>query len=210
MRTYYAQGLLALKHFNTCREKKKARLVALGHRDKLKDYILSGSPTLMRYSMRILLCLASCYDLIVYSRDVKQAYLQSDTPFQRDVFIRIPEGYEETEKDFVLKVQKPLYGLKESGSYWFDTYSNFFENSMRMTPLLLDPCMMYKKLKGMLVGIVGIIVDDTLEAGTSEFIKMEDRACQKFLMNPRQVSKFEFSGMSIEQRGSLITLSQHT
>ena len=174
----------------------------------MKDYIVSDSPTLMRYSLRIILCLASCYGLTVYSCDVKQAYLQSDTPFQRDVFITVPDGYDEIGKDYVLKIEKPLYGLTESGSYWFNTYAKFFEEEMHMKSFLLDPCLMYRKDRGLLIGITGIILDDTIEAGNLAFIKEEDQKSETFLMNPKQISCFEFSGMRVEQRESTISLEQ--
>ena len=45
-----------------------------------------------------------------------------------------------------------------------------------------------------MVGAVGTIVNDSLSAGTQEFVKEEDEKCKRFIMNPEQVGKFEFSG----------------
>lgn len=162
--------VLSVKNVGTSSEKLKARLVAMGHTDREKDYIISDAPTLMRYAMRSLLALASSLKLKIYSRDVRQAYLQSNDDFKRQVYIRIPKGYDNIPPHFVLQVLKPLYGLTESGSYWIETYLNFFLLDMKMSPFLLDPCFMYKKKDKKVVGVVGIIVDDTIAAGTDSFI----------------------------------------
>ena len=77
-----------------------------------------------------------------------------------------------------------------------------------MKSFLLDPCSTYKKDQGLLMGVTGIIVDDTIDAGNLAFIKEEDQKSERFVMNPKQISCFEFSGMRIEQRGSTISLEQ--
>ena len=110
----------------TEKERKKARLVALGHLDRLKDYIINLAPTLMRYALRVILSIASMFGMQVYSSDVKQAYIQADTPLQRPVYMYPPKGYKDIRKGMMLKLNKPLHGMTEAGSYWFDTYHYYF------------------------------------------------------------------------------------
>lgn len=200
--------VFAIKDVGTPSERKKARLVAMGHTDKMKRLVLSDAPTLMRYALRILISVAVMYDLELYSRDVKQAYLQSETPMQRDIYIYPPRGQRKDEEKYLYLLQKPLYGITESGSYWVDTYMSFFENDLQMEHFLLDPCFMYKRKCKTLEGMVGMIVDDTIGAGTKSFIQAEDQKCRRFSMNPKKRIDFDFSGMHIKQGKTIATLDQ--
>ena len=65
----------------------------------------------------------------LYLRDISQAYVQSATNLNREFYIRPPWELE-TElginKDFVLKVLKPLYNVPETGNHWFKTYYSHY------------------------------------------------------------------------------------
>lgn len=124
--------VLSVKHYGTDRERKKARLVAQGHKDVKKNVIVNDSPTLMKLGMRLVVFLASAFDLILCSRDVKQAYLQSDTKFLRDAHIKMPKGWRDNLQEYLLKLLKPLHGVTEAGSCWLDAYLNFFLEDMDM------------------------------------------------------------------------------
>eukprot|EP00172_Hildenbrandia_rubra_P001571 Plantae.Rhodophyta-Hildenbrandia_rubra.ctg2135.p1 GENE.Plantae.Rhodophyta-Hildenbrandia_rubra.ctg2135~~Plantae.Rhodophyta-Hildenbrandia_rubra.ctg2135.p1 ORF type:complete len:830 (-),score=119.74 Plantae.Rhodophyta-Hildenbrandia_rubra.ctg2135:46-2535(-) len=107
---------LAIKNLCAMKEKLKARLVALGRLGTMKGFIVNDSPALMRHTMRLVLALAGIFDLQLCSRDVKQAYLQSDAPFMRGACLKPPKGYSKLSPDALLKPKKPLCGVIEAGS----------------------------------------------------------------------------------------------
>lgn len=63
-------------------------------------------------------------------------------------------------------VCRPLYGLPESGSLWFETYIAHHHDSLGMTSLETDPFLLYRcTKKGELVGVVCLQVDDSAGPG---------------------------------------------
>ena len=64
-------------------------------------------------SIRIVLSLAAKYDLIVHQMDVKTAFLNGE--LDEDIYMIQPEGYvEESNPNLVCKLNRSLYGLKQS------------------------------------------------------------------------------------------------
>jgi hypothetical protein len=52
------------------------------------------------------------------SLDVSTAYLNGD--IDAEVYMKQPEGFEQKGADWVCKLQKGLYGLKQGGRLWYD------------------------------------------------------------------------------------------
>lgn len=109
---------LAIKDEGQTNERCKARLVAQGRKDALKDYIARDSPTVMKCSVRTMLSLAKLCDFNIHSRDAKQAYLQSECKLGRDLRIRLPRM--QHGKGGVWKIAKPIHGIIESDDLWLD------------------------------------------------------------------------------------------
>jgi hypothetical protein len=106
----------------------KARLVVQDHLDSEKGLIVPQAPTLSHTSMRIVLSIAALHGWHIWAKDVTMAYLQSESPLSRSVYIRPPKNpafVTEQCSNRLLKVFKPLYGLVDSGSYWFATYTSY-------------------------------------------------------------------------------------
>ena len=56
----------------------------------------------------------------LYLRDISQAYVQSITKLNREFYVRLPRELANQlgiEKDSVLRVVKPLYGVLEAGNH---------------------------------------------------------------------------------------------
>ena len=101
-------------------DKYKARFVAKGYSQKPgTDYEETFSPTADMTSVRVVMQKAVQDNLVLHQMDVKTAYLHA--PIDRDIYMEQPEGYEkksETGEKLVCKLQKSLYGLKQSGRNW--------------------------------------------------------------------------------------------
>lgn len=108
--------VLTIKHKNTGEEIWKARFVLGGHKDKGKDRVVHSATTLKQASIRLLIALATIFGFDMWSTDITQAYLQSESNLRRKIFDR-PDVLE-LGPDELLHVIKPLHGLSDAGDYW--------------------------------------------------------------------------------------------
>ena len=94
-------------------EKYKARLVALGNRQKESSYDLIKSGTARGSTVKMLVALQAKTSAASMVLDIKGAYLKS--PIQdwnkEKLFLRYPDGR-------IFKLRKYLYGLKQAGYEW--------------------------------------------------------------------------------------------
>ena len=82
------------------------------------DYQETFSPTAKLSTVRILLSLAANLDWPLHQLDVKNALLHGD--LEEEVYMVIPPGYMVFSKtEVVCKLQRALYGLKQSPGAWF-------------------------------------------------------------------------------------------
>ncbi len=56
------------------------------------------------------------------TEDISQAYLQSPSELLREVYLR-PNRQLHVPARYVLKLLCPVYGLADSGDYWYATFS---------------------------------------------------------------------------------------
>ena len=77
-------------------------------------------------TVRTLMQVAVEHDLKVHQMDVRTAYLNA--PIDCEVYVNQPEGFEVKEegKMLVWKLNKSLYGLKQSGRNWNIVLTRFF------------------------------------------------------------------------------------
>ena len=108
--------------------KYKARLVARGFSQKKGfDYAETFSPTAKIVSIRMLLQLAVNNNFTVHQMDVKSAYVNAN--LEEELYLDVPDGLDvgnHAEHDkVVLKLNKSLYGLKQSGRNWNAVFHSF-------------------------------------------------------------------------------------
>lgn len=98
--------------------RRKARLVARGFNQELGvDVMETYSPVVKYTTLRLLFAHAVKDDLEIRHLDVETAFLQGD--LEEDVYIQQPEGYVDPHHpNYVCKLQKAIYGLKQSGRVW--------------------------------------------------------------------------------------------
>ena len=121
----------------TGKETYKTRLVIQGHRDPEKGHVVNEAPTVLRSSTRIILALANCLGFKLWSRDVKQAFIQSEDKLNRELYVRPPKKPDTLslidQKPGLLQAMKPLYGLSESPTYWWHTFKRYHLEDLGMT-----------------------------------------------------------------------------
>ena len=119
----------------------KARYVAKGYSQTQRiDYNETFAPTARMTSVRLLMQQAAQSNLLVHQMDVKTAYLNA--PIDCNIFVEQPKGYEKVGKNnekLVCKLNKSLYGLKQSGRNWNKVLHDYL-GSRGFTQSLADPC----------------------------------------------------------------------
>ena len=159
----------------------KSRMIICATHDYLET--LTYSPTVKRLSTRVGFSYAACRpEFTVSFRDVKTAFLQSDTVLRRHIYLELPHELREGNKGKVIKVLKPMYGLPESPLNWYATYLSHYKSELGMICAAHDPCMlMIPPAKEMSCdGVVLLQVDDTTTLGTKLFHEEEEEASKRF------------------------------
>ena len=86
--------------------------------------------------------------MILWIRDITQAYTQSTTLLQRTILAYLPKEIEELyPKGTIMIVLKPLYGIAEAGTHWWATYSKHRREKLHMTTSTYDPCLLITTAK---------------------------------------------------------------
>ena len=188
----------------------KARYVAKGYSQVSGiDYKETFSPTANMTSVRSLMQIAVQHDLEVHQMDVKTAYLHA--PIDCELYMEQPEGFEvesETGQKLVCKLNKSLYGLKQSGRNWNKMLHDFLsENGFIQNPA--DHCVYTKETsKGEKIILI-IWVDDLIIAGSnSQTIQnVKEILGSKFKM--KDLGKLKnFLGIDFTQTDGKIKMNQ--
>ena len=91
------------------------------------DYHETFSPTSRMETVRTLIQVAAHLDLDLQQMDVKTAFLHA--PIEEEIYVNAPEGYTPTDPTLVWKLQKSLYGLKQSGRNWNATLHDHLKDN---------------------------------------------------------------------------------
>ena len=103
-------------------ERYKARIVAKGFTQTYGiDYNETFAPIAKLNTIRVLLSLAANLDWELHQIDVKNAFLNGE--LEEEVYMVQPPGFEEKTPNIVCKLNKSLYGLKQSPQAWFNHFS---------------------------------------------------------------------------------------
>ena len=97
-------------------DRKKARLVARGFQQDLNDVGETYSPVCRTETIRTMFAESAAQGWSIRQLDVRNAYIMA--PIITPVYMHPPQGMKKN-GDKVLKVNKALYGLKESARAWY-------------------------------------------------------------------------------------------
>ena len=147
--------------------KYKARLVARGFKQKYGiDYELTYSPALNIDGLKLIFALSAKFRWNVYQLDIKAAYLNA--PLDRDIYTTIPKGDSNFGRGY-WKLNKALYGFKQSGRQWNKTITKFL-TKLGFKQILSEKCIFKYSIKNKTKCLIGLYVDDMIISGEDKII----------------------------------------
>ena len=140
-------------------ERFKGRLVAKGCSQKYGiDYDETFSPVVRFSSIRGLLAFAVQNDMLIHQMDVVTAFLNGR--LDEEIDMAQPDGYVEAGKEHLIcKLEKSIYGLKQSPRCWNRAFSEYLE-SIGFEQSTADPCVYIRISEPM--AIIAVYVDDLI------------------------------------------------
>jgi hypothetical protein len=150
----------------------KARLVADGSTQELPHSQDTYSPTLKSCSLMCLLKIAISEKRIIASVDISGAYLHA--PMMDDVYMKLDKSivdqltevdescrkYRRFDGSLLVKLNKALYGCKQSGMLWYERIRNYLI-SIGFLQNKMDECVFNITMNGYQLS-VGLYVDDLI------------------------------------------------
>jgi hypothetical protein len=152
-------------------------------------------------SLRILFALAVKKSYHLYTYDVKTAFLYGE--LDEDIYMFPPEGFNCSNK--ICKLQKSLYGLKQTPLKWNQRFSTFLKKK-DLEPLKTGQCIYVKRDRTL---ILAFYVDDGILLGKnlSEMNQMIEDLEKEFEITVDRNPK-SFLGMEIRRSPGKIKLTQ--
>ena len=185
----------------------KARFVAKGFKQiQGINYDDTFAPTARMTSIRLLMVIAIELGLQVHQMDVCNAYLNSELPSKDRIFMTQPDGYIQGQ-NLVCKLNKSLYGLKQSAFLWNNTLIEHMQ-SQNLSQSKMDPCVFVRKTdKDTLYALIW--VDDIIIAGSSIKIidEFKNSLASRFKVKDLGPLKW-FLGMQFNITDKVISMNQ--
>lgn len=191
-------------------ERYKARLVAQGFSQSPGvDFDETWSPTARWNSIRTLLALAASEKLDVYQLDIDSAYLYGE--LDEEIYMKQPEGFVDAKHpDWVLRLKRALYGLKQSGRVWNSEIHRYLLG-LGFVQNPADPCIYSIIHKDGTKSYLGLYVDDIIICccGRDYMNWIVMKLEKKYGVKDLGLAKW-ILGVAIEQKPGRIVLSQTT
>jgi hypothetical protein len=189
----------------------KARLVAQGY-SQVEGIEFGETFSLVAHldSIRILIAYASHHNFVLHQMDVKSAFLYG--PLHEEVYVKQPPGFEDPQfPNHVYKINKALYGLKESPRAWYEHLRELLvDHGFEIG--VIDPTLFTKKVNGELF-ICQLYVDDIIFGSTNQSFNADFARLmtEKFEMSMMGELKF-FLGFEIKQLcgGNFLNQAKYT
>jgi hypothetical protein len=125
------------------------------------DYNETTAPTARLKSFRVLLHIAAVLDWNIQHVDIKTAFLHGVLPSTKTVFMEQPPGFAPPDKqDWVWKLVKSLYGMKQASRIWNKTFHKAV-NALGFVRLACEWCI-YRRQSTTGTTIFAVHVDDII------------------------------------------------
>ena len=147
----------------------RARLVLKGFSQRAGyDYSELFSPTVKFETIRCMLNMAVRRNLVIWQADVKCAFLSAK--IDSELYMAIPEGYSTKEKNVVCRLNRAIYGAKQSNRCFYQKMKGILIK-LNMRESSADPCVFIGPPEDSL--FLALYVDDSLVLGRSERVVRE-------------------------------------
>jgi len=182
--------------------KHKARLCAHGGMQTWgENYWETYSPVVNMMTVKLLLVIARVHGLHSKSIDFVLAFPQAD--LDTDIWMELPAGTEPEgvpggERDYVVKLNKSLYGLKQASFNWFEKLKKALIDR-NFTPSVTDPCLYLRKGMAVLTYVDDCIIVGTSKSEINDFVKSLANGSENFKLTD-EGSIDKFLGIEITDR----------
>ena len=151
----------------------KARLVAQGFSQTPGvDFFDTYAPVAKMAAVRTTLAKAARRDDEIHQIDIKNAFLNGEFEEREVVYMRLPPEIKVTdEKDKVLQLLRPIYGLRQSARHWYKKLSATLKKRLGMNVCEVDQAVFFKRTEKELIVIVAHVDDLTIVTSTVELMK---------------------------------------
>ena len=189
----------------------KGRLVAKGFAQKKGfDFEETFAPVAKLNSIRSIIAMAAAKGLNVHQMDVDSAFLNGQ--IDCDIYMSQPPGYEDqAHPDWVCKLNKSLYGLKQAGRIWYEVVANFLVHEHQFIRSQYDPCVFVRENEeGAGQVTIGLYVDDFVYTGAIDaLLKAKAELAAQFKVKDLGPAH-HIVGLQVTQTETGIALSQST
>jgi hypothetical protein len=133
------------------------------------DYDKTTSPTARLETFRLLCHIMASEGLAMRQFDVKTAFLHGELPADERVYMQQPPGFEDAaHPDHVWMLVKALYGMKQAGRVWNQTFNDALVNDFGFKRVTNEHCLYIRASPSGGFSMASIHVDDTFAIGSSE------------------------------------------
>jgi hypothetical protein len=196
-------------------ERYKGRFVAKGFSQRPGlDFTEVFAPTVRMATVRLILAIAAIEGLHLRSVDISNAFLKGD--LEEEIYMKQPEGFHELGPEYVLRLKKAIYGLKQAARQWNKKLHATLV-SMGFKRLESDRSVYIYERDGVKV-IIPIFVDDITLASKSQkaldetveelakHFPLRDLGPTSFLLGIHITRDFEKRTVSLSQRQYIIDM----
>jgi hypothetical protein len=152
-------------------DKHKARVVAKGFTQiEGVDYYETFAPVARLASIRTVLAIAARNEWKIDTFDFHSAFLNGEFDENEEIYMEQPPGYEEKDRrEYVLRLLKTIYGLKQSSRKWYEIICRLM-TELGFTRSESDPAVFYWHEGDNRMAIVVHVDDCTIVGNSQELI----------------------------------------
>ena len=196
-------------------ERHKGRVVAQGYSQRPGfDFTETFAPTPKWAALRAILALAALENLHLESVDISSAFLNGE--LEEEVYMRQPPGFEEKGPNWVWRLLKSIYGLKQAGRCWHKKLNKAFEDMGFHRILCEHSIWIYRKEDVRI--IIPVFIDDmTIASNSKEAIdnvkqqlrqhfKLRELGTTSWLLGVEIIRDRSKRTLSLNQRQYILTL----